>query len=189
MASGAALASTRRRRHVSGVEYAVRHATASAAYKVENPLHASAIWTMPFGMCSVVPSTKTGMPSQGITAAPGQWVLDAEIFVLSSRFESFGNVVTEAMSAGLAVVSFDCPWGPGDIVRHEVDGVLVPPEDVAALADALRRLTADQDLRRRLGNAARTGVRRFAAEPIMGLWHELIVDATRAGRRRPTGLG
>jgi glycosyltransferase involved in cell wall biosynthesis len=130
---------------------------------------------------------RVGMP--GITAAPGQWVEDAEIFVLSSRFESFGNVVTEAMSAGLAVVSFDCPWGPGDIVRHEVDGVLVPPEDVTALADALRRLMADRDLRRRLGNAARSGVRRFAAEPIMGLWSELIVDAMQAGRRPATGVG
>jgi glycosyltransferase involved in cell wall biosynthesis len=77
---------------------------------------------------------------------------------------------------------------PGEIVRHELDGVLVPAEDVAALADAVRRLTADQDLRRRLGNAARTGGRRFAAEPIMALWNELIVDAMRAAAE-PLGSG
>jgi glycosyltransferase involved in cell wall biosynthesis len=130
---------------------------------------------------------RVGMP--GITAAPGQWVEGAEIFALSSRFEGFSNVLMEAMSGALAVVSFDCPWSPGEIVRHEVDGVLAPAEDVAALADALRRLTADQDLRRRLGNAARTGVRRFAAEPIMGLWNELIVDAMQASRRRARGVG
>jgi glycosyltransferase involved in cell wall biosynthesis len=110
----------------------------------------------------------------GLTERPGQWVDDAALFVLSSRFESFGNVVTEAMAAGLPVIVTDCPWGPGEIVRHGVDGWLVPPEDVAALAEGLDLLMADDELRARLAEAARRNVRRFDRETVMKMWDDLL---------------
>lgn len=124
----------------------------------------------------------------GLTARPGQWVEDADVFVLSSRYESFGNVITEAMAAGLPVVAFDCPWGPGDIVRDGEDGLLVPPEDVDALAAAMRRLLLDPELRARLGMAAARNVRRFAREAIIAQWDALVSEAT-APRRRAGKLG
>ena len=102
------------------------------------------------------------------------------MFVLSSRYESFGNVITEAMAAGLPVVAFDCPWGPGDILRHGEDGLLVPPEDVDALAAAMGRLIVDAALRERLGAAAARNVRRFAREAILAQWDGLVAEATRA---------
>lgn len=112
----------------------------------------------------------------GITDRPGAWVDEGEIFVLSSRYESFGNVLTEAMVAGLPIVSFDCPFGPGEIIENEVDGLLVPPEDADALAEAMARMMRDADLRRRLGRMAQQNVRRFERGRIMELWDDLVAD-------------
>jgi glycosyltransferase involved in cell wall biosynthesis len=110
----------------------------------------------------------------GVTDRPGQWVDDAALLVLSSRYESFGNVVTEAMAAGLPVIVTDCPWGPGEIVHHGVDGWLVPPEDVAALAEGLDLLMGDDALRAGLAEAALRSVRRFGRARVMALWDELV---------------
>jgi glycosyltransferase involved in cell wall biosynthesis len=110
----------------------------------------------------------------GITEKPGQWVDEGEIFVLSSRYESFGNVLTEAMVAGLPIVAFDCPWGPGEILTPDVDSILVPPEDVDALADAMSRLVRDVELRKHLGQKAQQNVRRFERSQIMKHWDKLV---------------
>lgn len=126
----------------------------------------------------------------GLSERPGIWVETADAFVLSSRYEGWGIVLLEAMGAGLPVVSFDCEWGPREMVRDGVDGLLVPREDVPALARALAAVLADEALRARLGAAARASAERFAADRVVALWDEVIDEALRArAGREPARAG
>ena len=100
--------------------------------------------------------------------------LNSSLFVFSSRFEGFGMVLIEAMACGLPVVSFDCPCGPKDIVRHDEDGLLVPSGDTDSLADAMHRLMSDDDLRKDMASKAIINVRSFQLEEIAQRWKTLF---------------
>jgi GalNAc-alpha-(1->4)-GalNAc-alpha-(1->3)-diNAcBac-PP-undecaprenol alpha-1,4-N-acetyl-D-galactosaminyltransferase len=100
--------------------------------------------------------------------------LRAAVFALPSRYEGFPNALCEAMAHGCAVVATRSPHGPEDIVRDEVDGLLVPTDDVAALSFALRRLMASERLRAALGTAAAALPDRLNAQRIAARWLQLL---------------
>lgn len=70
-------------------------------------------------------------------ADPFPYLQSADLFVLSSDHEEFGNVLVEALYAGLRVVSTDCPGGPRDILAGGAFGRLVPCGDAEAMAKAM----------------------------------------------------
>lgn len=118
---------------------------------------------------------RVSMP--GVTARPGEWVEEADVFVFSSRYEGWGNVLTEAMAGGVPVISFDCPFGPREQISNNENGLLVPSEDIDALANAMRRMLGDEQLRQRLGNAGRISSQRFSVEAVMKIWDRVAAEA------------
>lgn len=73
----------------------------------------------------------------GFDRNPSAFYATADLFVLSSDYEGFGNVIVEALAAGLPVVSTDCPSGPAEILDRRVLGALVPVGDAVAMAAAM----------------------------------------------------
>lgn len=86
----------------------------------------------------------------GFQNNPYPYMAAADLFVLSSLHEGFGNVLVEAMATGTPVVATDCPHGPAEIIRDGENGLLVPPADPRALAGAMRRVLTDPALAARL---------------------------------------
>lgn len=109
----------------------------------------------------------------------GDWYQRADLYVLSSRVEGLSNTLLEAMASACPVLACDCDTGPREIIRNDVDGVLVQPAaDSAALARALDELMPDEARRARLAQEGLAVRERFSVENVLGRWENLFEEVS-----------
>ncbi|MAG75197.1 MAG: hypothetical protein CL811_00445 [Colwelliaceae bacterium] len=93
----------------------------------------------------------------------------ADIYVMSSRYEGFGLTLIEAMSSGLPVVAFDCPMGPGEIIAEEF-GISVPATNIKALSEAIESLLSSDENRKHYSEQALRRAADFNEQAIVAIW-------------------
>lgn len=89
----------------------------------------------------------------GFQKNPFKYIAKADVFVLSSLVEGFGNVIIEAMALGIPVISTDCPSGPAEIIEHGVNGMLVPMKDHNKMAEYILNVLSNSELRQNLSKS------------------------------------
>ena len=114
----------------------------------------------------------------GFQGKPERYMQRGRVFAISSRFEGFGNVIVEAMSLGVPVVSTDCPYGPGEVITDKCNGLLVPVGDVEALAKAIADVISDEELAKRLSVNGQLRAKDFEKEKIipkyLGFFNQIL---------------
>ncbi len=116
----------------------------------------------------------------GVVKDVYQPLRDADLFVLASRYEGFGNVLCEAMAVGTPIIAAEAS-GPKEILQDKQDSFLVPIESAPVLAEAMTTLLNDQKQREALGRQARQNVgSKFGFEKIMDRWEDLFKQTTQS---------
>lgn len=110
----------------------------------------------------------------GFKTNPYQYIARADLFVLSSLFEGFGNVIVEAMACGTPVVATDCPYGPAEIITPGVNGLLVPPADSPALSAAILQVLENPELGQQLAQGGEKRASDFQAVAIAAQYGQLF---------------
>ena len=108
------------------------------------------------------------------TLHPEEEYLKASIYILPSMFEGWGLVLGEAMSFGVPCVSYDCPYGPSEIIRNGEDGLITKYNDPDDMAEKIIMLIENEELRKSMGQKARQNIKRYSAEVVMPQWEELF---------------
>lgn len=100
--------------------------------------------------------------------------LESSIYVMSSHFEGLPMVLLEAMACGIPCISFDCPYGPAEIIKNGDDGILIENGNIEKLTEAICYLIENEDKRIFMGKQARINIQRYTKEPIMKQWENLF---------------
>ena len=117
---------------------------------------------------------------QGFRSDPVLFMRRSSIFALPSRFEGMPNALLEAMASGLPSVVSDASPGPLEMVRHRIEGLVVPTDDVKAFAEALELLMLDPELRERCGLAAKATLRSLEWDVVEPHWRSVLALPAKA---------
>ena len=110
----------------------------------------------------------------GFQENPYSYIAHAAAFVLSSRYEGFGNVLVEALALGTPVISTRCPVGPEEILEAGQTALLVPPEDESALAQSILRVLQDSQLSATLSSSGPPRAEVYGLERITAQYEVLF---------------
>lgn len=105
--------------------------------------------------------------------------IESSICVMSSRYEGFPMALVEALSCGVPCVSFDCPFGPRNIIIDGDDGFLVEYLNQQALADGICKLIENEGLRKKMGQRGRMNIQRYSRGKVMSQWENLFEILTK----------
>jgi GalNAc-alpha-(1->4)-GalNAc-alpha-(1->3)-diNAcBac-PP-undecaprenol alpha-1,4-N-acetyl-D-galactosaminyltransferase len=100
----------------------------------------------------------------------------SEFFVMASRWEGFGMVHAEALACGVPIIATDCPAGPKEIIRHNIDGILVENQNELDLSTAIEKLISHPEERKHLAHHTTEVTKRFELEKIIAEWDSLIQE-------------
>ena len=112
---------------------------------------------------------------EGFTDKIDDVFASAELSILTSHAEGFAMVIQESMQNNCPVVSFDCDYGPRDMIADGVNGYLVPFGDVKALANRIIKILTEPGLREKLAANCARSVEKFSPEIVAAQWAKLFL--------------
>lgn len=119
----------------------------------------------------------------GFQDNPYKFIRRSDVFVHTSLFEGFGNIILEAMACGVPVIATDCPFGPREIISNMNNGILVPVSDEMALMEAIKTVLEDEDMRRSFVEEAYKRILDFPTERMVSQYEDIFLNISKQGDR------
>ena len=110
----------------------------------------------------------------GVVTDPSPLLATSRIFVLPSRFEGTPNALLEAMAHRMACIVSDASPGPLRLIEDGTNGLVVETDSAKSLADAMTRLSQEEQLQRTMGSAGLERVREFGIDRVGPIWNRIL---------------
>ncbi|WP_033133709.1 glycosyltransferase family 4 protein [Acinetobacter sp. MN12] len=112
---------------------------------------------------------------KGSTSNVKQVYEQSSFFVMSSKYEGLPMVLIEAQSFGLPIVSYNCPFGPSDIIKNHENGLLVQDQNVSELAAAILKVASSPDLLGQFAKNSLLNAQKYQPEQILKIWIDKVL--------------